>query len=85
MATEFCGTSISSQGPPQKDIDGWLKYNPHIHYANSRDRGYVTVSLHKTKADVTLRAIESEKVSDSKIRDLAQYVVEKGRPGAQKV
>lgn len=85
VATEFCGTSISSQGPPTKDADAFLKNNPHVHYANSELRGYVTVALGKDKADVTLRSIESEKTPNANIKDLAKYVVEKGRPGAQKV
>jgi alkaline phosphatase D len=85
VATEFCGTSITSQGPDLKETDSVLKSNPHIHYANGEARGYVRVSLGKDKADVSLRSIESEKTKETGIRDLAQYVVEKGRPGAQKV
>lgn len=85
VATEFCGTSISSQGPPNKDVDVFLKSNPYIKYANSDLRGYVRVALSKDKADVTLRSIASEKVPNSPIKDLAQYVVQKGQPGAQLV
>ncbi|MGH9549472.1 MAG: alkaline phosphatase D family protein, partial [Terriglobales bacterium] len=85
IATEFCGTSVSSQGPPDVDTHFVLENNPHIHYANGDARGYVKVSLGKDKSDVELRTIESEKVPDAQVRTLAQYVVEKGRPGAQKV
>ncbi len=83
IATEFCGTSISSQGPPATDVDAFLKQNPHVKYANSNLHGYVRVALSKDKADVTLRSIESEKQPDSPIKNLAQYVVQVGKPGAQ--
>ncbi len=84
VATELCGTSISSQGPAIP-TDEWLKYNPHIHYLNGALRGYVTVELGQKQADVLLRTIESEKTPETKIRTLEQYVVEKDRPGAKKV
>jgi alkaline phosphatase D len=83
VATEFCGTSITSQGPSAKETDGVLERNPHIHYANGNARGYVRVALSQKKADVALRSIESEKVPETGIRDVARYFVEKGRPGPQ--
>lgn len=85
VATEFCGTSISSEGPPNGDIKEFYKNNPHVKYANSAYRGYVRVALNKTKADVSLRSIESEKIANSNIKDLAKFVVKKGRPGAENV
>jgi alkaline phosphatase D len=85
VATEFCGTSISSQGPSAKETTEAVKLNKHIQYANGDARGYVRVALSKDKADVTLRSVESVKVPNSPIKDLAQYTVAKGKPGAQKV
>ena len=85
VATEICGTSISSQGPPKKETLGLAEQNPHIHYVNGDARGYVRVELSKGKAEVALRAIESEKVPDSPVRTIAQYVVEADRPGAHSV
>lgn len=84
VATEICGTSIASEGPPPSDIEAFLKNNAHIKYSNGKLRGYVTVALDKKKAAVTLRSIESEKIANSPIKDLQKYVVEKGKPGAQK-
>jgi Phosphodiesterase/alkaline phosphatase D len=84
VATEFCGTSISSQGPALTATEFWMKGNPHIQFANGEVRGYTTIKLGEKTAEVALRSIESEKVPDSKIRTLAQYVVEKGQPGAKK-
>ncbi|MDX2106132.1 MAG: alkaline phosphatase D family protein [Candidatus Melainabacteria bacterium] len=84
VATEVCGTSISSEGPPPEDVNAFLKNNPHIKFASRDYRGYVRVTLNKNKADVSLRAIESEKIANSKIKDLANFTVQKGRPGAEK-
>ncbi len=84
VATEICGTSIASEGPPPSDVDAFLKSNSHIRYSNGKVRGYVKVVLDKSKADVTLRSIGSEKIANSPIKDLEKYVVKKGKPGAQK-
>ncbi len=83
VATEFCGASITSEGPSKEKTDALQRNNPHIHYANGQAHGYVRVSLNKDQAHVSLRSIENEKVPDSKITDLMQYVVEKGHPGVQ--
>lgn len=85
VATEFCGTSISSQGPKRDETDFIQEHSAHIRYANGESRGYAKVSLGKQKAEVSLRSIESEKVPNAKINTIAQFVVEKGRAGAHKV
>lgn len=85
LATEFCGTSISSQGPADKETNQLLSLNPHMHYANGNDRGYTKIRLEKGQARADLRAISSVKTIDGSMRTLAQYIVEKGKPGAQKV
>ena len=41
VATEFCGTSITSQGPPQERLDAARAHHPHIKFAHSEKRGYV--------------------------------------------
>lgn len=85
IATEFCGTSISSQGPSGKETASLTESNKHLHYFNGESRGYVKVSLEKNKADVSLRAIESEKTPDAAIKDLRRYQVLKGKPGVKEV
>ncbi len=83
VATEFCGTSITSQGPTQKQMDAWRANNPHAKLARSDKRGYVTVALDEHRARVHIRAIVSEKNPNSPISTLASFVVENGRPGAE--
>jgi len=43
VATEFVGTSITSDPPPYDLIAAALPENPHVKYFESRHRGYVSV------------------------------------------
>jgi alkaline phosphatase D len=84
IATEFCGTSISSQGPSQKITAQHLDLNPHIKFARGDKRGYVTIALDDKHADVRLRVISNEKHTDAKVATLATFSVAAGRPGAER-
>ncbi len=83
IATEFCGTSITSEGPTQKQVQAVLAENPHLRYGNGAKRGYVTMEIRRDACTATLRALDSEKRADSGIATAATFVVESGRPGAQ--
>ena len=82
VATEFVGTSITSQGISQKALDTWRVENPHLRYVNGTRRGYTTMELTAKQARVSTRTVY-EKVPRSPVRTLATWVVEDGRPGAQ--
>ena len=84
VATEFCGTSITSQGPSQKQVLAWLTENPHLRYGEGTKRGYVKMEVRRNACTATLRVLDSEKRADSGIYTLATFVVENGRPGAQR-
>jgi alkaline phosphatase D len=49
VATEFVGTSISSYGPPYDLLAQTLPDNPHVHFFESRRRGYVMVDLERAR------------------------------------
>jgi alkaline phosphatase D len=83
VATEVCGTSISSQGWPQERIDRWRAESAHARYARSDKRGYATVELNDREARVRLRAIDSEKDAHSGIATIASFVIENGKAGAK--
>lgn len=85
VATEFVGTSISSNG------DGlvygpyygpMIKYNPHIKYFEGDRRGYVRCSVDRLQWRTDLRMVETVSRPDAPISTLASFVVEDGRPGA---
>jgi alkaline phosphatase D len=82
VATEFCGTSITSQGPPQERADALRADNPHIKLAHSDKRGYVYLDLMPERCEAHLCVLDSEKKRASAVATLASFVVEHGRPGA---
>ena len=83
VATEFCGTSITSQGPSVKQVQMSLAENPHLRYGNGAKRGYISIELTRGSCTARLRGLDSEKRADSAIATIASFVVENGRPGAQ--
>jgi alkaline phosphatase D len=84
VASEFCGTSISSQGWPEERVQRIRANNPHARFASSERRGYVVMELSRARCEATLRGIDDEKRLDTGIRTQARFVVEDGRPGPQR-
>ena len=84
VASEFCGTSITSQGPTQKSVDALLPENPHIKLARSEHRGYVRASVGGGRFSAELIALDTVKRQDPKASVLARFIVEDGRPGPQR-
>jgi len=83
VATEFVGTSITSQGISQKSLEAWRAENPHIRYAQSARRGYTSMELSMKRCVARLRTV-NEKDLQSPVHTLATWTVEDGRPGAQR-
>ncbi|MBC7802717.1 MAG: alkaline phosphatase D family protein [Candidatus Parcubacteria bacterium] len=84
MASEFVGTSITSQAWPQERLNAFLPDNPHMKLVDSRYRGYLRLDLSPTQLRADLRAMESVARTDAACSTLASFVVEDGRPGPQK-
>jgi alkaline phosphatase D len=82
VATELCGTSITSQGAPQERTDAVRADNPHIKFANSDKRGYLYLDLTPERCTAYLRVLDSVKKRTSTLATLASFAVENGRPGA---
>ena len=83
VATEFCGTSITSQSWAQARNAALLPDNPHVRFASSERRGYVVMELAPKACQVRLRGIDNEKLRETGIATQASFVVEDGRPGAR--
>ncbi len=83
VATEFVGTSITSQGPSRQRVDTIIEKNSHIKFINGARRGYTLIELTPQRCLARLRAINNVTDPQSRIRDLATFAVEDGRPGAQ--
>jgi alkaline phosphatase D len=84
VASEFVGTSITSQAWAQERVNAFLPDNPHMKLVDSRFRGYVRVELTPAQLRADLRAMESVTNRDAACNTLASFAVEDGRPGPQK-
>ncbi|MGH8765210.1 MAG: alkaline phosphatase D family protein [Burkholderiales bacterium] len=84
VASEFVGTSITSQSWSQEKLRGFMPDNPHMKLIDSRYRGYVRMEVAPGGLRADLRAMESVTVKDAPCNTLASYSVESGRAGAQK-
>jgi alkaline phosphatase D len=84
VATEFCGTSITSQGRPQAQTDEIRASNPHIHLANSERRGYVVFDVAPAQVRARLRVVGDVRDRETGVDTLATFTVAAGRPGAQR-
>ncbi len=83
LASEFCGTSISSLSLPQGRIDAARVHNPHLHYARGDQRGYVMFELDEQRLRARLTALDDPRFEQTNIRTAARFVVERDRPGPQ--
>jgi len=82
VGTEFCGTSITSEGLEQSRIDAALPFNPHVHYGRSDQHGYMRFTLDAKALQAQLRVVDDALDPASAIGTLARFAVEAGRPGA---
>ena len=83
VASEFCGTSITSQGPGRAATEAQLRVNPHVHYADGTRRGYVLVDITAAAATARLRVVGTVKERESPVSTQATFTVEDGRPGVR--
>ena len=84
VASEFVGTSITSQAWSQERLNQYLPDNPHMLLVDSRYRGYVRVEVTPARWTADLRAMENVQKRDAACSTLATFVVENGKPGPQK-
>jgi alkaline phosphatase D len=85
VATEFVGTSISSNG--DSIVYGpyygpMIPENPHIKFFEGDRRGYVRCGLSHDRWQTDLRMVTTVSRRDAPVYTLASFVVEDGVPGA---
>jgi alkaline phosphatase D len=81
IASEFVGTSITSFGPPYETFKAWLPDNPHVHFFESRRRGYALVEATPERMDVAMRVVSDVIDPNATIATLKSFIVENGRAG----
>ncbi|QXI29535.1 alkaline phosphatase D family protein [Pseudomonas vanderleydeniana] len=82
VATEFIGTSVTSDGPPFELFNSLMPLNPHVRFFDSRQHGYVSVELEPGRMLTSFRAISERADPRATVSTLKQFVVEDGRAGA---
>jgi alkaline phosphatase D len=80
VATELVGTSISSYGPPYDPIARALPDNPHVHFFDSRRRGYIVVDLLPEQMQARMRVVSDAHDPKATIATFRTFAVEGGRP-----
>ncbi|MEN9864622.1 MAG: hypothetical protein RL748_212 [Pseudomonadota bacterium] len=84
IASEFCGTSITSSSRPQARTERYLQDNPHIQFGRSDKRGYMLIDIHQERANLQCLALDDVDQADSAIRKLAEFEVKAGIPGVKR-
>jgi alkaline phosphatase D len=82
VATEFVGTSITSDPPPHDLIAAVLPENPHVRYFESRHRGYVSADVTRDRMETRFQVISDRRDPKARISTLKTFVVESGKAGA---
>jgi alkaline phosphatase D len=84
VATEFMGTSISTNGDPvaPRTVFGGDPNNPHILF-NNNNRGYVRCTLTPNAWTSEFRKVTKVEEPDAPASTLATFVIENGRAGAE--
>ena len=84
IATEFVGTSITSQGPNEKITVASMLRNPHLKFSNGAQRGYTTFDLTPAQCSVRMRTLSRVTDPQATISTLAAFSVENGHAGARR-
>ena len=81
VASEFCGSSITSLSKPQAQVDAARAFNPHIRYGRSDQRGYMRFELDAKQLVAQVRVVEQPLDPASKVFTAATFVVDPAKPG----
>ncbi|MFZ3003596.1 MAG: alkaline phosphatase D family protein [Undibacterium umbellatum] len=81
VATEFCGTSITSSSRPQERTDQYVAQNPHIKYGRSDKRGFMLIDISQTRMQTHFLGLDDVAKADSGIATLKSFVIEDGKSG----
>lgn len=84
VASEFVTTSISSLGPSRARIETLLAKNPHVKFASGARRGYAKFTVTPRRWDTAFRAVVDAADPQSRVYEMASYVVEDRHPGPQR-
>ncbi|MEJ7807502.1 MAG: alkaline phosphatase D family protein, partial [Telluria sp.] len=84
IATEFCGTSLTSSSRPQARTLQYLDMNPHVKYGRSDKRGFMLMEITPRTTSTIFMALDDVRDQQSRIARLATFTVADGKPGAKR-
>ena len=84
VATELVGTSISSGAGGYQAFRRHLRDNPQVRFFDNRWRGYLRSTVIRERWYADLLAMRTVERPGAPMRTLASFVIESGRPGAQR-
>jgi alkaline phosphatase D len=87
LASEFCGTSITSRptAATRALTDARLAKNPHYIFADNEKRGYGVCEFTPAGLKTTLRVVEDVTKVDTAISTLASFSVQAGKSVVERV
>jgi alkaline phosphatase D len=84
VATEICGTSITSQANRNLvGLERVRQHNAHVRFLDAGYRGYIRVALDRDKAIAELRGVDDVRWNSSGLSTRARFIIEDGQPGAR--
>jgi alkaline phosphatase D len=81
IATEFCGTSVTSSSRPQQRTQEYVDMNPHIKYGRSDKRGFMLMEVTPAKTTTHFVGLDDVRDPGSAASMMASFVVNAGRAG----
>jgi alkaline phosphatase D len=85
IATEFCGTSVTSSSRPQSRTQQYVEMNPHVKYGRSDKRGFMLMEVRPEKTTNLFVGLDDVRNAKSAATTLASFVVEDGVAGAKRM
>jgi len=85
VASELVTSSISSLGVPYDQFLNYLPVNPHIHFFESRQRGYVKCVCNQQQWVSELKVVDTVNKPQSQLSTLVTYSVKSGDKGVKLV
>jgi alkaline phosphatase D len=79
IATEFCGTSVTSSSRPQARTDQIVGMNPHVKYGRSDKRGYMLIEITPSTLSTQMMGLDDVRDPTTKVAALATFRVAAGR------
>lgn len=81
VATEFCGTSVTSSSRPQTRTQQYVDMNTQLKYGRSDKRGFMLLDVRPERCVVDFRALADVHDAGSAIASVAQFRVLEGKAG----